>query len=228
MVPDATNSEPGTVKVTVFGATGGVGAHLVAQGLARGHAITALVRDPARLPAREGLVAVQGDVLDPASVQASLTGQDAVLWAVGGHDALRARLRREPARPRPCAEGTRNVLAAMHRHGVHRLVAITSWGLGDSVRRLPALYRLVVVPLLLGAENADKQRQERLIQASTVDWTIVRPSRLTDRPATGRYRAGSRLTYSARSAIPRADVAAFMLDQLADHPTTRTIVEIST
>jgi nucleoside-diphosphate-sugar epimerase len=104
------------VNVTVFGATGGVGAHLVDQGLARGHAITALVRDPARLPARE------------------------VLWP----------------------------------------------------------YRLVIFPL-----------------------------RLTHRPATGRYRAGSRLTYSARSAIPRADVAAFMLDQLANHPTTRTIVEIS-
>ncbi len=111
----------------------------------------------------------------------------AALWAVGGHDAVRSRLRRETRQPRLCSEGTRNVLAAMDRHGVRRLVAVTSWGLGEAARRVPATYRLLIFPLLLRHENQDKQRQEELIRASQVDWTIVRPSRLTGRPraATG-------------------------------------------
>jgi putative NADH-flavin reductase len=216
------------VKVVVFGATGKLGAHLLGQGLAKGHAITALVRDPSRLPPRPGLVARRGDVLDPSSVAASVAGQDAALWAVGGHDAVRARLKRETRQPRLCSEGTRNVLAAMDRHGVQRLVAVTSWGLGDAARRVPATYRLLIFPLLLRQENQDKQRQEELIRASQLDWTIVRPSRLTDRPATGGYRVGTRLSYAASASIARADLAAFLLDQLDDHAATRGVVEITT
>ena len=215
------------MRVVVFGATGKLGAHLLEQGLAKGHQITALVRDPNRLPPRPGLVALRGDVLDPSSVAASVAGQDAALWAVGGHDAVRSRLKRETRQPRLCSEGTRNVLAAMDRHGVRRLLAVTSWGLGDAARRVPATYRLLIFPLLRH-ENQDKQRQEELIRASQVDWTIVRPSRLTDRPATGSYRVGTRLSYAASASISRADLAAFLLDQLDDPAATRTVVEITT
>ena len=138
------------MKVVVFGATGKLGAHLVQQGLAAAHQITALVRDPSRLPTRPGLVALQGDVLDRSCVEGSVAGQDAALWAVGGHDAVRSRLKRETRQPRLCSEGTRNLLAAMDRHGVRRLVAVTSWGLGDAARRVPATYRLLIFPLCCG------------------------------------------------------------------------------
>jgi len=116
----------------------------------------------------------------------------------------------------------------MDRHGVHRLVAVTSWGMGDAARRVPAIYRWLIFPLLLRHENQDKQRQEELIQASTVDWTIVRPSRLTDRPATGSYRVGTRLSYAVAASISRADLVAFLLDQLDDHTATRKVMEITT
>jgi putative NADH-flavin reductase len=95
-------SQAGVVKVVVFGATGKLGAQLLRQGLAAGHQITALVRDPSQLPPRPGLVALRGDVLDPSSVVASVAGQDAALWAVGGHDAVRSRLKRETG-SRGCA-----------------------------------------------------------------------------------------------------------------------------
>ncbi len=215
------------MKVVVFGATGKLGGHLLSQGLARGHAITVLVRDPSQLAPQPGLVVLRGDVLDPASVAASVAGQDAAVWAVGGHDAMRTRLKRETRQPHLCSQGTGNVLAAMDRHGVRRLVAVTSWGLGDGARRVPAAYRWLVFPLLLRDENQDKQQQEELIRASQLDWTIVRPSRLTDRPATGRYQVGTRLRYAAAASIARADLAAFLLDQLDDPAATRRVVEIT-
>jgi putative NADH-flavin reductase len=198
-----------TSRVLIVGATGGTGRQLVKQALERGHAVTAFVRDPSRVRIEHPqLKVVQGDVLDPKSVEAAVRGQDAVLSALGH--------KRYFYPTRILSEGTRNTLRAMETHGVRRLVCETSLGIGDSAGRLGAYYTLFVIPLILPFYFWDKTRQEREIAGSRVDWVIVRPGALTHGARQGRIRHGRDVGgFLLTVRISRADVAEFMLDQLA-------------
>lgn len=109
------------------------------------------------------------------------------------------------------SEGTRNVLAAMRRHGVRRLVAVTGIGAADSKGHGGFFYDRLFNPLLLKTIYEDKDRQEALIRASGLDWTIVRPP---NGPLTGVYRVLTDLTGVTAAKISRADVAHFILEEL--------------
>jgi putative NADH-flavin reductase len=196
--------------VLIVGATGGTGRQLVAQALERGHEVTALVRNPARLGIEHPrLKVVRGDVLDYASVEAAVRGQEAVVSALGH--------KRFIGPTRILSEGTRNLLRAMEAHGVPRLVCQTSQGIGDSAGRMGLYFTFFVIPVVLPFYFWDKTRQERLIAASGVEWVIVRPAMLTNGPARGTVRHGSRVgSFILTRRISRADVAGFMLNQLAD------------
>jgi uncharacterized protein YbjT (DUF2867 family) len=126
-----------------------------------------------------------------------------------------------------CAVGTGNIIAAMEQHAVRRLIAVSSWGVGESRARVPPFFRFVIFPLILKDELADKERQEVLIRASDLDWTIVRPSRLSDGPRTGRYRTAPALTYRATAHLPRGDLAAYLVSLLEQREAVRQTVEIS-
>jgi uncharacterized protein YbjT (DUF2867 family) len=208
-------------SLLVFGATGGTGAALVAQALAAGHRVTAFVRDPAKLPERPGLAAVQGDVADPAVIDRAFAAPaDAVLCALGMY-------LKEPGTP--LTEATRHILAAMKRHGVGRLVVCSSMGAGET-RGIGPIWVRAVQSFILKHTLADKTGQEEAIRASGLAWTIVRPPRLTDGPAVGGYlrwegmkpRAGKPLWQ-----IARADVAAEMLRALDDPGTIGRAYQIS-
>lgn len=203
-------------RVLVVGATGGTGRQLVAQALERGHAVTALVRDPSRLQVgHPRLTVVQGDVLDAGSVEAAMRGQDAVLCALGHRRYFRP--------TRTLSEGTRNILRAMEAHHVPRLVCETSLGIGDGAGRMGLYYTLFVIPVVLPFYFWDKTRQERAIAGSHVEWVIVRPGVLTDGDKRGRSRHGRHvgsLLWTVR--ISRADVAEFMLNQLVSDTYLRT------
>ncbi|HSR42032.1 MAG TPA: SDR family oxidoreductase [Longimicrobiales bacterium] len=196
-------------SVLVVGATGGTGRHLVTQALERGYRVTAFVRDPSRLGIdHPRLEVARGDVLDPASVQAAMRGQDAVLCALG-HS-------RYFGPTRILSEGTHNLLRAMEEHGATRLVCETSLGIGDSAGRMGLYYTLFVIPVVLPFYFWDKTRQERAIAGSGLEWVIVRPGVLTDGEGRGTCRHGSDVgSYLWTVRVRRADVAAFMLDQLA-------------
>jgi uncharacterized protein YbjT (DUF2867 family) len=115
------------------------------------------------------------------------------------------------------SEGTRNIVQAMEKHGVKRLICESSLGVGDSKGRLGIFYNLILVPLLLRGLFADKAAQEQIIRASALDWVIVRPTSLTNGPCKGTYRAGPDIGHwFVPTRISRADVADFMLKQLAD------------
>jgi uncharacterized protein YbjT (DUF2867 family) len=197
-------------RVLIVGATGGTGRELVAQALARGHDVTALVRRPEAIGFEHPrLVVMRGDVLDPASVDVAVRGQDAVLSALGH--------RRYLGPTRILSDGTRNLLHAMETHGAQRFVCETSLGLGDSAGRMGLYYTLFVIPFVLPFYFWDKARQERVIAASRVRWVIVRPGALLNAPRRGVRRPGRGVGSFLRTvAIPRADVAEFMLDQLTD------------
>ena len=193
------------VNILVFGATGALGRGIVDRALVGGHQVTAVGRTADRLASRPGLRRVVCDVLDPAAVAAVVPGHDAVVSALG-------QTSRRSAELHPAAAG---IVSQMRAAGVHRLVWVSSHGVGDARGRSGVVFERVIAPLMVRAEFADKERQEAVVSASDLDWTIVRPARLTAGPATGSVRAAPRLRLGVRSSISRADVADFVLAELA-------------
>lgn len=216
------------MQIVIFGATGVTGRCLVEQALDQGFNVTAFVRNPLTLTTQHAhLSVVKGDVFHPITVQEAVANQDAVLCTIGGHDRLRAALSGHPREPGLCTIGARNIRDAMTTLGVSRLICLSAWGIGDSKGRVPVIFRNVIFPLLMKEEYEDKEAQEQLIRQSTLDWTIVRPSRLTNGPHTGRYRMKSSLDFSVQSSISRADVADCMLRQLTDQTFRHKCLELS-
>src|SRR5574342_656519 len=201
------------MNVIVFGATGPTGRRAVDEALAKGHEVTAFVRDPSKLGATHGrLKVVQGDAMDPASVEKALAGQQAVLVCLG------ARNRSGKGWPPRDIDfiATQNILAGMKTHGVKRLVCMTSMGVGESKRVRSFsnwVFTKVFMPLLLKKVFDAKERQEDAIGASDRDWIIVRPTALTNGPARGRFKVTTDLS-PVPGRISRADVATFMVGQL--------------
>lgn len=202
----AAGSRP--TRILIVGATGGTGRQVVAQALESGYAVTALVRDPSKLPVgHPRLTVLKGDVLEPASVDAAMEGQQAVVSCLGHKRFFHP--------TRILSDGTRNILKAMETRGVRRLVCETSLGIGDSAGRMGLYYTLFTIPLILPFYFWDKTRQERLIAASGVEWVIVRPGVLTNGSGRGRSRCGRHVGgFVGTVRIARADVADFMLGQL--------------
>ena len=203
-------------RVLIIGATGGTGRQLVVQALERGYTVTALVRNPSKLQVNHRqLNIIQGDVLDQDAVAKAMTGQEAVLCALGHKQFFRP--------TRILSQGTRNILHAMETHGVARLVCETSLGIGDSAGRMGLYYTFFVIPVILPFYYWDKTRQERLIAKSSVEWVIVRPGALTNGEKRGHLRHGRHVgSFLWTVRISRGDVAAFMLDQIAPDAYLRT------
>jgi uncharacterized protein YbjT (DUF2867 family) len=209
------------LRVLVIGATGGTGRELVRQALEQGHQVTAFVRKPGKLKIEHpNLRVAQGNVRDYASVEAAMRGQTAVLSALGH--------KRFFYPTRILSEGTRNILRAMKTCDVPRLVCESSLGVGNSVGRLGLFGTFFVVPVVLPFIYWDKVRQEKAIEESDVDWVIVRPATLTNKPARGTYRHGRNVgNFILTRSISRADVADFMLKQLTDDTNIGAAVNIA-
>lgn len=198
------------MNLLIIGASGGTGKELVQQGLEQGHSVKAFVRNPDSLKLNhDRLTLVQGDVLDYASVKRAMEGSDAVLSALG-HS-------RWFIPTSILSEGTKNIIAAMKIQNVKRFICETSLGVGDSRGKLGLYYTIFVIPFITYFYFRDKKRQEQLIKASGLDWTIVRPGRLTNGKKRGTYRHGTEPgNYIVTLSVSRADTADFMLKQLND------------
>lgn len=199
------------MNLLIIGATGGTGRALVEQALAQGHNVTAFARNPEKVrTSHERLSIAPGNVLDPESVESAVRGKDAVLSALGH--------KRWFIKTSILSEGTKNIVAAMEKHGVKRFVCETTLGIGDRKGRLGLYYTLFVEPVIVYFYFRDKERQEELIKTSKLDWIIVRPGRLTNGRKRGTYRHGFDLgNWILTLSISRADVADFMLKQLTDN-----------
>ena len=178
--------------------------------MAQGHTVTAFVRNPEKVKtSHERLSIARGDVLDPESVESAVRGKDAVLSALGH--------KRWFIKTSILSDGTKNVIAAMEKHGVKRFVCVTSLGIGDSRGRLGLFYTLFIIPFITWFYFRDKEKQERIIRESSLDWVIVRPGQLTNGKRRGVYRHGSKIgSYITTVRISRADAAEFMLKQVSD------------
>ncbi len=199
------------MNLLIIGATGGTGRALVDQALAQGHTVTAFVRNPAKVKiTHECLTVVKGNVLDYDSIDRAVAGKDAVVSALGH--------KRWFIKTSILSRGTKNIIAAMEKHGVKRFVCETSLGVGDSIGKLGLYHTLFVIPVIILFYFIDKAKQERLIKDSSLDWVIVRPAQLTNGRKRGVYRHGKDVgNYIITKWISRADVADFMLKQLTDN-----------
>ena len=197
------------MRIVVFGASGRTGKPLVEQALAAGHEVTAFVRDPSKFGMKhERLTIAKGDVKGYAEVGEAVTGADAVLSALG-HTKTSAKDVQ--------TVGTENIVAAMKKGGVRRLVSLTGAGVGDP-KDEPKLFDKVITTLLGLLQKdvlEDGENHARAIEKSGLDWVIVRGPMLTEGEKKGEYRVGY-VGKNSGTKISRADVADFMLRQLDD------------
>jgi putative NADH-flavin reductase len=195
------------MKLAMLGATGRTGRLVLATALARGHDVTALVRDPARLEGPEGVAVVVGDSRDADALARLVQGADAVVSALGP-------VKKDPTLHQDTA---RALVPAMQAAGVRRFVGISGAGIdvpGDHKwprdRLISALIQRVG-----GAVVQDKPVEYAVWAASGLDWTLVRPPRLVDGEATRRVEHHAS-TSPRRASITRADLATFLVDQVDD------------
>ncbi|WP_282694340.1 SDR family oxidoreductase [Streptomyces sp. CC208A] len=203
------------MKLTVFGATGGVGREVVRQALDAGHEVTAVVRDPARFAVTgERLEVFRADLTDAGALRGAVAGRDAVLSGLGARSRADAGV---------ASRLTRSVLTAMEAEEVRRLLVVSAAPVGPAAEGDGLLDKavLAVVGSVLKDVYADLRVMESELAASGTDWTSVRPPKLTDRPVTGRYRTVVGGNPPRGRTLARADVAHAMLAMIDDRRTVR-------
>jgi len=193
-------------KILVVGSTGGTGRLIVQQALARGHDVTALVRSAEKAMGLDGAQLIVGDARDEQVLRKAVAGQDVVISALG----TAASPFREVTL---LSDATRALVSVMKAEGVSRLICITGLGAGDSAGHGGFLFDKVIFPLLLRKVYSDKNRQEAIVRSSELDWVLVRPSVLNNKPGRGTTRALTDLSTFHGGTIAREDVAHFVLDQ---------------
>ncbi len=200
------------MKLTIFGATGAIGRQLIGQALGAGDQVVAFVRNPARIGVSHALLTiVQGDLSDSAAIQAAVNGSDAVISLLGPRPG-------EDLHSHPLSNGMKNILRAMQTTGVRRLV-ISSTPSATDPNDLPDLQFKFLVSIIKTAMRPAYEEiinVARLVRDSDLDWTIVRVSMLNNQPGTGRIRAGYLGRKQVGTRISRADLAAFLLQQVQD------------
>jgi putative NADH-flavin reductase len=213
------------MKLAIFAATGGIGRQVLEQAIAAGHDVTAVVRDPRKLPASQARVVTAdlGDA-DPAALQSAVSGTDAILSALGARSTTDVGV---------AWRGTMAIIQAMQTAGVRRIVVVSAAPVGtvpspgrpNPPRHDPGdgfVLRNLAYPVLRSVfrqNYADLAQMEDLLRESDLDWTAVRPVRLTDKPLTGTYRTAFGQNVRHGLFIARADVAHCMLRVLTEPET---------
>ncbi len=208
------------MKVIVFGATGNVGRLAVERLLKDGHEVTAFARRPGKIGIDDPKLRLQaGDAFDAADVENAVRGHDAVVITIGAGMSRRSLIR---------SQGTMNVIQAMQSHGVRRLICQSTLGAHESWSNLNFFWKRIMFGALLKPVFRDHELQEKLVRASGLDWTIVRPSAFADGPATGSFKEGfGPEEHGLKLTISREDIAAFLTRQVGDLTYLRRAVAIS-
>jgi putative NADH-flavin reductase len=207
------------MKLLVLGATGGIGVEIVRQAVERGHSVTALVRNADALRSFTDRISIRaGNLLDVSALASSIAGHDAVLSAFGPRQPMAktdAHLLRD--------FGSALVAAATQAKVPRVLIVSTAFLFRDAV--FPPAH--LVGRLFFPGVVADATDMEEIVSRSGLDWTLVRPPQLNDKPRTGRYRVREGHLPAFGFSIGRADVADFMLDTAERRRFARAVVGVA-
>ena len=195
------------MKLLIIGASRGIGEALLQEALKEGHQVRVLARDPEKIDTTdESLEVVEGDVRDLEAVSSAVRDMDVVCSCIG-----------VPITFKPVdlfTVAARNLVQAIEQQPGLKLIAVTGIGAGDSKGHGGFLYDSIFKPLFLRTVYDDKDREEEIIMASSIEWLIVRPAGLTNGPRTGKYRVITDLEGSVATRISRRDVADFILSEM--------------
>jgi putative NADH-flavin reductase len=207
------------MKLVVLGATGATGLEVVRQAMECGHSVTAFVRSPDRLGTLKDHITVKkGDLLDGSQLAQVIQDHDAVLSAFGPRVPI------SKADAHLLEQFATALTGAMQQTGIRRVVVESvAFLFTDSI--IPPAYLLgrVLFPTMV----ADSAAMERIFENSGLDWTMVRPPQLTDKPYTGKYRVREGHLPLFGFKISRADVADFMIKAVQNRSSLRKVIGIS-
>jgi putative NADH-flavin reductase len=224
------------MRLTIVAATGGIGRELLQQAIAAGHDVTAVARNPQRLPGTlpAGVRVVTADLAapDPSVLESAVQGADAVLSGLGPRSASDAGV---------TTRGTEAVVRAMQATGVRRIVVVSAAPIGTvpspgrpkPPRHDPGdgffMRHLFshVAKTAFRRHYADLALMEDLLRDSGLDWTVVRPPRLTDKPLSGSYRTAYGQNVRGGWLVSRADVAHLMLGVLEQPETIKQVIGVA-
>ena len=220
------------MKLTIFAATGGIGRHLLEQAVAAGHDVTAVVRNPKKLSRQVRIVTADLTAADPAALESAVDGADAVLSGLGPRSNSEAGI---------VSWGTRAIVQAMQAMDVRRIVVVSAAPIGtvpSPGRPKPPKHdpgdgffvRNLFGPLVktaLHEHYADLALMEDVLRDSGLDWTVVRPPRLTNGPLTGTYRTAYGQNLRRGILVSRADVTHLMLRVLEQPETIKQTIGIA-
>lgn len=215
------------MKVLVVGASGRTGKRVVQEARAAGHTVRALARSLRAEQAAEGLEVVAADVCEPGVAERAVAGMDAVivtLSMVRTSDNPWARI----TTPLDLhTQAAARLLGACEAAGVRRYVSVSAHGVGDSRPRAGWFFLGLVHSSNIGIAYNNLAEAEARVRDTGLDWTLVRPTRLTLAPGTGSWRAEPGLHTSSLASIPRADLARFLVEILADPTTHQTTLSVT-
>jgi putative NADH-flavin reductase len=220
------------MKLTIFAATGGIGRQLLEQAVAAGHDVTAVARNPGKLTRQVHTVTADLAAADPAALESAVAGADAVLSGLGPHSNADAGI---------AAPGTRSIVAAMQATGVRRIVVVSAAPVGtvaspgnpnppkhdpgDGFFMRHLFSRIAAARF--GKVYDDLALMEDILRDSSLDWTVIRPPQLTDKPLTGTYRTAFGQNLRGGLSISRADVAQLMLRVLEQPETIKQAISVA-
>ncbi|MBD7969899.1 NAD(P)-dependent oxidoreductase [Paenibacillus gallinarum] len=205
------------MKIIVFGATGGVGQCVVKQAVENGFEVTAFVRTPTKLEVtHDNVKIIKGNAFNQAEVTAAIAGHDAVVSCLGSNQGMK--------KSTDLQEMTKNIVAGMQEHDVKRIVYTASAGIHNE---LPGISGKLIMRMLKNT-LADHRAATDYIETHGLNYTIVRPLGLTNRPFSGKYRESATSVPKNSRSIPRADVAHFILKALNNSEYENTSIGIAT
>ena len=199
------------MKIVVFGASGKTGSLLVHEALTSGHNVIAYVRKPESVKSdHPNLKVVAGILNEKDKLKSVISGSDVCISTLGGASLTK----HSPE----IIEGINNIVSIMEEESVTRFIYLSSFGAGDSRKYMPQPIRFLIADIMLTVPLADHNTNESRITKSQLNWTIVRPGGLTNGAKTDNLKHGCEMTQVKGSIIiSRANVAAFLLDQVSNN-----------
>ena len=197
------------MNLAVFGATGRVGTAVLNLAKSRGWSVRALVRPSSDCRVEVGVELIRGSLESPTDVLMTLRGAQTVLCLYGPRSA----------QSKPfCAQATLQIITGMQAIGPRRLLCLTGAMVGTLPSNVSLTLRVMATAYRYWCPElaADASEQEHMVINSQLDWTLVKPPRLTNTPPTQLIRSGPELHVGLLSCISRDDLATFMLNEARD------------